>query len=260
MTTELAELETVPITPSFGLQGRRAFVSGASRGIGFAVAAALGEAGASLVICSRDATAINEAAQRLQNVGFRARAVPMDITESGTVRQFFESENPFDIVVNSAGVARHASAFDTTEDQFDAVMDLNCRAAFFLAREAAAKMRDRGGSIIQISSQMALVGGTERSVYSASKHAIEGMTKSMAIEWGAFGIRVNTICPTFVRTELTASTFADPTKVAWVESKIKLGRIAKVEDLMGAAVFLASDASAMVTGAHLLVDGGWTAE
>ena len=106
---------------------------------------------------------------------------------------------------------------------------------------------------------MGHVGGIDRAVYCASKHAVEGMTKAMAIEWGPERIRVNTLCPTFIRTPLTVATFADPDKRAWIESKIKLPRVAEVEDIMGAVVFLASDASAMVTGTSLLVDGGWTA-
>jgi 2-deoxy-D-gluconate 3-dehydrogenase len=139
-------------------------------------------------------------------------------------------------------------------------MDANTRAAFFLAREAAKGMAARGGgSIIQISSQMGHVGGVDRALYCASKFAVEGMTKAMAIEWGPARVRVNTICPTFIRTALTESTFADPERVAWITSKIKLGRVGEVEDIMGAVVFLASDASALVTGAALLVDGGWTA-
>ena len=252
-------MPTVPCTPSFRLDGRRAFVAGASRGIGFALAAALAEAGASLVIASRSGPAIGEAARELQDAGFRVRPVTLDVSDDDLVRGFFESEERFDIVVNSAGIARHASAIEADPESFDEVMAVNCRAAFFLAREAAKTMRESGGSIIQVSSQMGLTGGLERSVYCASKHAVEGMTKAMAIEWGQYGIRVNTICPTFVRTELTEPTFADPAKVEWLQSKIKLGRAAEVEDLMGAAVFLASDASAMMTGAHLLIDGGWTA-
>ena len=148
---------------------------------------------------------------------------------------------------------------ETEPESFDQVMALNCRAAFFLASQAAKSMREHGGSIIHVSSQMGLTGGLERSVYCASKHAVEGMTKAMAIEWGRFGIRINTICPTFVRTQLTESTFREPKKVDWIEKKIKLGRVAEVEDLMGAAVFLASDVSAMMTRTHLLIDGGWTA-
>jgi len=116
------------------------------------------------------------------------------------------------------------------------------------------------GSLINISSQMAHVGGIDRAVYSATKHAVEGFTKSMAIEWGAHGIRVNTICPTFIRTALTASTFANPERRKWIEGKIKLGRVGEVTDIMGGVVYLASDASALVTGTSLLIDGGWTAE
>ena len=138
-------------------------------------------------------------------------------------------------------------------------MATNARGAYFLAREAARAMKERGGTIIQISSQMGVVGGVERTVYCASKHAVEGMTKAMAIEWGKYGIRVNTICPTFIRTEFTVATLDDPEKSAWVRSKIKLGRLGEVEDIMGAAVFLASDASALVTGTRIMIDGGWTA-
>ncbi len=107
---------------------------------------------------------------------------------------------------------------------------------------------------------MGHVGGLDRAVYCATKHAVEGFTKAMAIEWGPHGIRVNTLCPTFIRTPLTEGTFADPERVAWMTSKIKLGRVGEVEDIMGAVAFLASDASALVTGTALLVDGGWTAE
>ncbi|MEM8824297.1 MAG: SDR family oxidoreductase, partial [Pseudomonadota bacterium] len=134
----------------------------------------------------------------------------------------------------------------------------NLRTAYFLAQKVAETMSD-GGSIIQISSQMGHVGGIDRAVYCASKHGVEGMTKAMAIEWGPRNIRVNTICPTFIRTPLTQSTFDDADRRAWIESKIKLPRIAEIEDIMGAVTFLASDASAMVTGTSILVDGGWTA-
>jgi len=118
----------------------------------------------------------------------------------------------------------------------------------------------RPGSIITISSQMAVVGGIDRAVYCGSKHAVEGFTKAMAIEFGPHGIRVNTICPTFVRTPLTEQTFARPERVRWIEEKIKLGRVGEVEDIMGAVNFLASDAAALITGTALLIDGGWTAD
>jgi 2-deoxy-D-gluconate 3-dehydrogenase len=167
-------------------------------------------------------------------------------------------KKPVDILCNSAGMARHGPAIDANLDDFDAVSAVNFKAAYFLAQEAAKGMHD-GGSIIQISSQMGHVGGMERAVYCGTKHAVEGMTKAMAIEWGPSKIRVNTICPTFIRTPLTKATFEDPAKLAWIEEKIKLPRVAEIEDIMGAVVFLATDASAMVTGTSILVDGGWTA-
>ena len=234
-------------------------MTGASRGIGFACAAALAEAGASIVAAARNPENLADAADALRNAGYRVSPISLDVTDRKAVIRLFEDEDPFDILLNSAGMARHTAALDAGDEEFDNVMELNARSAFFLACEAARGMRETGGSIIQISSQMGLVGGMERAVYCASKHALEGMTKSMAIEWGRHGIRVNTVCPTFIRTELTAATFADPEKEAWIRSKIKLGRIGEVEDVMGAVVFLASDASAMITGTHLLVDGGWTA-
>ena len=249
----------LPATPSFRLDGKSALVAGASRGIGFACATALAEAGASVVMVARDKERLAGGADALRSAGYKAKPAALDITDRAAVAGLFRDEGPFDILVNSAGMARHAPALDAGEEDYDPVMELNVRSAFFLACEAARGMKARGGSIIQVSSQMGFVGGRERAVYCASKHALEGMTKSMAIEWGPYGIRVNTLCPTFIRTELTAGTFADPEKEKWIRSKIKLGRIGEVEDVMGGIVFLASDASAMVTGTHLLIDGGWTA-
>src|SRR5690606_28718808 len=167
----------------------------------------------------------------------------------------------FEILVNSAGLARHGPALETTPADFDAVASVNLRGAYFLTRAVAKRLIEAGrsGSLINISSQMAHVGGIDRAVYSATKHAIEGFTKSMAIEWGRFGIRVNTICPTFIRTPLAEQTFSNPERVRWIEEKIKLGRIGELEDIMGPVIFLASDASAMITGTALMVDGGWTA-
>jgi NAD(P)-dependent dehydrogenase (short-subunit alcohol dehydrogenase family) len=172
------------------------------------------------------------------------------------------ANGPFDILVNSAGLARHSPAADTTEADFDVAADLNVKGAYFLTQAVAKGLLAAGkpGSLINISSQMAHVGGIDRAVYCATKHAVEGFTKSMAIEWGKAGIRINTICPTFILTDLTRPTFEDPEKRAWIEDKIKLGRAGEVEDIMGAVVFLASQASAIVTGTSLLVDGGWTAE
>jgi 2-deoxy-D-gluconate 3-dehydrogenase len=249
---------TLPRTPSFRLDGKRALVTGASRGIGLGCAVALAEAGAQVILAARGAGPLAEAVEEMTAAGLSAEAHPLDITDRAAVAALLDRVGPVDILCNSAGLARHAPALETTSEDFDAVMEINVKAAYFLAQAVAARM-PRGGAILQISSQMGHVGGLDRAVYCASKHAVEGMTRAMAIEWGGKGIRVNTICPTFVRTELTAATFADPDKRAWIQSKIKLLRVAEVEDVMGAVVFLASDAAAMITGTALLVDGGWTA-
>lgn len=249
----------LPTTPSFRLDGRRALVTGASRGIGLGCAAALAGAGAEVVMAARSAEALEDAAAALGARGARVNAIAMDVTDRSAIETVMRDAGPFDILCNSAGMARHGPALDTRPDDYDAVFALNVKAAYFLAQAAARGMVGRGGSIIQISSQMGHVGGVDRAVYSATKHAVEGMTKSMAIEWGPHNIRVNTVCPTFIRTPLTEATFADPARRAWIEEKIKLPRVGEVEDVMGAVVFLASDAAAMITGTSILVDGGWTA-
>ncbi len=248
----------LPMTPSFRLDGRRALVTGGSRGIGLGCAVALAEAGAHVVIAARTEAEVSKAVGAMVEAGFSAEGAVLDVTDLDGQAAFFTAQAPFDILCNSAGLARHSQALVTEPADYDAVSDVNLKAAYFLAVNVAKGM-ELGGSIIQIGSQMGHVGGMERAVYCGTKHGLEGFSKAMAIEWAPRNIRVNTICPTFVRTPLTAPTFADPEKLAWINDKIKLPRVAEVEDLMGAVVFLASDASAMVTGTSLLVDGGWTA-
>jgi NAD(P)-dependent dehydrogenase (short-subunit alcohol dehydrogenase family) len=250
---------TLPSTPSFRLDGRRALVPGGSRGIGLACATALAEQGAHVVLAARSEDELAGAVAQLQAAGYSAEGHALDVTDLAAQTAFFAAHGPFDILCNSAGLARHSKAVDTTEADYDAVMAVNVKAAYFLSVNAAKGMGAGGGAILHISSQMGHVGGIDRGVYCATKHAVEGMTKALAMEFGPQRVRINTICPTFIRTPLTAPTFADPEKRAWIESKIKLPRIAEVEDIMGAVVFLASDAAAMVTGTSLLVDGGWTA-
>jgi NAD(P)-dependent dehydrogenase (short-subunit alcohol dehydrogenase family) len=247
----------LPRTPSFRLDGKTALVAGASSGIGLGAAVALAEAGAHVVCAARNESKLKDV---VAAIGSKASVLAMDITNIDEMSQKLRALKSLDIFVNSTGLAKHSPALETTPDDFDAVMNVNWRAAHFAAREAAKLMMGKGGSIITISSQMGHVGGIDRSVYAASKHALEGMTKSMAIEWGSHGIRINTICPTFIRTPLTEQTFANSDRVKWIESKIKLGRIGTVEDIMGAVLFLASDAAALITGTHLVVDGGWTAD
>lgn len=255
-------MTALPRTPSFRLDGRRALVTGASSGIGLAAAAALAGAGAEVWLVARREAELLALRDAIRAEGGRAEARALDIADLSAVADFVAASGPFDVLVNAAGMARHSPALATRPEDFDTVCDLNLRAAYFLTREVARGLiaAGRPGSLINVSSQMGLVGGPDRAVYAATKHALEGMTKAMAIEWGPQGIRVNTLCPTFIRTPLAEQTLADPERRAWIESKIKLGRLGEVEDLMGPVVFLASDAAAMVTGTHLLVDGGWTAE
>jgi NAD(P)-dependent dehydrogenase (short-subunit alcohol dehydrogenase family) len=198
----------------------------------------------------------------MQAEGWPTQILPLDITLVEATDAALAQLPPFDILVNSAGMARHSPATLTKPEDFDAATNLNFRAAYFLTRTIAARLIAAGkpGSLINISSQMAHVGGIDRAVYSATKHAVEGMTKSMAIEWGPHQIRVNTIAPTFIRTPLTEQTFSNPERTAWVLSKIKLPRVGEVTDIMGAVAFLASDAASLITGTSLLIDGGWTAD
>ena len=252
----------LPQTPSFRLDGKRALVTGASSGIGLAAAAALAQAGAQVWLVARRGDELAAVRDAIRAAGGRAEAQVLDITDLAATAGFVAATGPFDVLVNAAGLARHSPALDTAPQDYDAAMDLNLRAAYFLTREVARGLiaAGRPGSLINVSSQMGHVGGVDRAVYCATKHALEGMTKAMAIEWGPHGIRVNTLCPTFIRTPLAAVTLDNPERRAWVESKIKLGRVGEVEDLMGPVVFLASDAGALVTGTGLLVDGGWTAD
>ena len=250
----------LPKTPSFRLDGKKALVTGGSRGIGLGCSVALAEAGADVIIAARSQGQVEEAANAISEAGLKAEGIVLDVTQLDDVKALFAKYGPLNVVVNSAGIAKHSSPYETTIEDYDAVTSVNMRSAYFLAQEAALGMKTiGGGSIIQISSQMGHVGGQDRAVYCGTKHAIEGFNKGMAIDFAPDNIRLNSICPTFIRTPLTEPTFADPSKVEWITDKIKLGRIGEVEDIMGAVLFLASDASALITGTSILVDGGWTA-
>jgi NAD(P)-dependent dehydrogenase (short-subunit alcohol dehydrogenase family) len=252
----------LPTTPTFRLDGKHALVAGGSSGIGLACAVALAEAGALVTIAARNAAKVQLVVDAINTAGMSAKPMILDVTDIANMEESVTQAGPFDILVNSAGFAIHSAALDTTESDFDVVSNINFKGAYFLTRCVAQGLikAQKPGSLINITSQMALVGGVDRAVYCASKHAVEGFTKAMAIEWGKLGIRVNTLGPTFIRTPLTEPTFADPDRVAWIMSKIKLGRSGEVTDMMGPVVYLASDASALMTGAHLSLDGGWTAD
>ncbi|MFN9449441.1 MAG: SDR family NAD(P)-dependent oxidoreductase, partial [Rubrivivax sp.] len=220
-------MSTLPATPSFRLDGRHALVTGAGRGIGAAAAAALADAGAAVTLVSRSAAELEQVAQALRQRGGRARTLMLDVTDAEAVRQALSGHEPLDILVNSAGTNRPALLTDTSDADLDAVLDLNVRSTFLVCREVARGMvaAGRGGSIVTISSQMGHVGGPKRSVYCATKHAMEGMSKALAWELGPHGIRVNTLCPTFIETAMTAPMLADPAFRDYVHSRIALGRV-----------------------------------
>ncbi|WP_417678823.1 SDR family NAD(P)-dependent oxidoreductase [Roseibium sp.] len=250
------------VSPTFRLDGKRALVTGAGRGIGRAIAEAFAECGAEVVLCARTQSEIEEAADTLRARGLAATAQACDVMDVAGFSDLIENQAPFDILVNNAGTNRPKPQSEVTEEDYDAVMNLNVRAVYFATKAVAKSMiaAGRGGSIMTLSSQMGHVGAANRTIYCASKWAIEGFTKALACELGSHKIRVNTICPTFIETPMTKPFFEDETFRNSVLSKIKLGRIGQVSDVTGAAVFLASDASSLMTGSAVMLDGGWTAE
>jgi len=253
---------TLPVTPAFRLDGRRAIVTGAGRGIGLAAAAALAQAGAAVTLVARSHDEITAAAAAIVAAGGTACAERLDVADLAATRRFFADRPGFDILVNNAGTNRPMTMTAVEEDDFDAVIGLNLKSSFFVAQAAARRMIADGiaGTLIHIGSQMGHVGGINRSLYCASKWALEGMNKAIALDLAAHRIRSNTIAPTFIETPLTRPFFADAAFRESVLAKIKLGRLGQVTDLMGAIVFLAGDASALMTGSSMVIDGGWTAD
>jgi NAD(P)-dependent dehydrogenase (short-subunit alcohol dehydrogenase family) len=257
----VASIDLTP-SPSFRLDGKRALITGGGRGIGLAAASALAQAGAHVTLAARTKAEIEAAAAAIRARGDKADALLLDVTDVDAVRAAIARTEPFEILVNNAGSNRPAPFVEVKVEDFDFIIGLNLRAAFFVAQAVARGLIEakRTGSIINISSQMGHVGAARRTVYCASKHAMEGFTKAMAIELAPHGIRVNTLGPTFLETPMTRPFFENKEFRAEVLSKIKLGRLGQLDDLTGAIVFLASDASKLMTGSALVIDGGWTAE
>lgn len=246
--------------PSFRLDGRRALVTGAGRGLGEACAAALAAAGAHVTCVARSGDEVAAVTAGIREAGDRADHAAIDVTDIAATGAWIAAQEPFDILLGNAGTNRPGPFLETRPEDYDAVFSLNVRAVYFAAQAVARRLVETGrpGSLVTMSSQMGHVGGPGRAVYCATKHAVEGMTKAMAAELGTHGIRVNTICPTFVETPMTRPFLADPDFREAALRKIKIGRLGRVEDIVGAAVFLASDASALMTGSALMLDGGWT--
>jgi NAD(P)-dependent dehydrogenase (short-subunit alcohol dehydrogenase family) len=250
----------LPVTPSFTVEGKRALVTGGSKGLGFAAGVALAKAGADVTLVARTKAEVEAAAAAIRDGGGKATGVALDITDIERTAKWVEGEDAFNILVNNAGTNRPGPFVETTIKDYDDVFSINVRAAFFLSQAVAKRMIAAGakGSIINMSSQMGHIGAARRTVYCATKHAMEGFTRAMAAELGPHGIRVNTICPTFVETPMTKPFFEDKAFSDWVMTRIKLGRLGKIEDVMGAVVYLGSDASALMTGSSLMLDAGWT--
>jgi NAD(P)-dependent dehydrogenase (short-subunit alcohol dehydrogenase family) len=252
--------------PPFRLDGQVALVTGAGEGLGAGIAAGLAEAGADVVLLARTRSKLEGVAQRIQSLGRTATIAVCDVTDSPRLRSVIAGVPRLDVLVNNAGTNFPEPLTEVSDAHLVAMLNLNVRAAFVAAQAAVRKMledparAERGGAIINVSSQMGHVGSPNRTVYCMTKHALEGLTKAMAVELAPKRIRVNSIGPTFVDTPLIRRVVDTPEKRNFVLSRIPMGALARVEDVMAAAVYLASPAAAMVTGAHLLVDGGWTAQ
>jgi NAD(P)-dependent dehydrogenase (short-subunit alcohol dehydrogenase family) len=246
----------------FSLKGQRALITGGSRGLGLGCAQLLANVGAEVIIVGRNATDLADAVKSITATGGKASSVACDVTDTAAIRSLLAGLPEIHVLINNAGTNIPEPFTAVTEAHFDSIFDINVRAAFFVAQAVAAKMLTSGikGSIINMSSQMGHVGSPNRTVYCATKHAIEGLTKAMAVELAPSGIRVNTVAPTFIETPLTKPMLDKPDFKSFVLDRIPLGQMGTITDVAAAVLYLASPASSSVTGTSLKVDGGWTAQ
>ncbi|HAT52740.1 MAG TPA: 3-oxoacyl-ACP reductase [Betaproteobacteria bacterium] len=251
---------------SFRLDGRVALVTGAGQGLGASISIAYAEAGASVVLLGRTESYLKDTADAIRKAGGEASLIVCDVTNDEKLRKAVSGLDRLDILVNNAGTNFPEPFIEVSDNHLDAMLDLNVRACFVAAQTAvqvmlkSADLAERGASVVNMSSQMGHVGSPNRTVYCMTKHAVEGLTKAMAVELADKNIRVNSIGPTFSETPMVQRIVDTPEKKEFVTSRIPMGRLAKLEDVAAAAVYLASPAASMVTGTHLIVDGGWTAQ
>lgn len=251
---------------SFRLDGRVALVTGAGQGLGASISIAYAKAGASVVLLGRTESYLKDTADAIRKAGGEASLIVCDVTNDEKLRKAVSGLDRLDILVNNAGTNFPEPFIEVSDNHLDAMLDLNVRACFVAAQTAvqvmlkSADLAERGASVVNMSSQMGHVGSPNRTVYCMTKHAVEGLTKAMAVELADKNIRVNSIGPTFSETPMVQRIVDTPEKKEFVTSRIPMGRLAKLEDVAAAAVYLASPAASMVTGTHLIVDGGWTAQ
>jgi NAD(P)-dependent dehydrogenase (short-subunit alcohol dehydrogenase family) len=260
---ESVSRESVP-TVRFDLTGQVALVTGAARGLGSAISLALAQAGADVVLGLRDRTSGAALAEQIRALGRRALPVQMDITQraqiTAAVAEAVAHFGRIDILVNNAGIGPPAPAIDVTEADFDQTLNVNLKGTFFVSQEVGRHMiENRSGKIVMLSSQAGFIGLPTESVYCMTKAAIAHLTKCLAVEWGPHQVNVNAVAPTFIRTPGTVKWLENDAFRSDLLSKIPLGRVGEPADVCGAVVFLASPAAALINGATLLIDGGFTA-
>jgi NAD(P)-dependent dehydrogenase (short-subunit alcohol dehydrogenase family) len=251
--------------PSFSLAGRVALVTGANRGIGRGLVDALASAGATVAVTARNYSSADAVAAEVLATGGNASAHALDVSDVASIQaavdEVVHRHGRVDVLVANAGLGANHPALDVSEQDWDEMMDVNAKGLFFTAQAAGRVMVAQGsGRIVAISSQASLVGIRDHAVYCASKGAVNQLVRVLALEWGASGVNVNAVAPTFIHTPGTAERLDDPEYLSSVVDRIPMGHVGTIADVAGAVVYLASDAAAMVNGTILPVDGGWTAQ